>query len=149
VPLLDIVPNASAQHGLSTNRQLGIAFGAIIGFAFLTGLTVFLYSVFYQRFRGSIRARSWKRQLSLRELYLNRGSRRHLHRRSNNSNDNRSASPDAVTIDSVATDPFALITFDFIPSREVPKPASSTDSKAMHPRRGTGWSNFEDYEYDD
>lgn len=144
MPLLDIVPTASAQHGLSTNRQLGIAFGAIIGFAFLAGLAIFLYSVFYQRLRGSIRARSWKRQLSLRELYLNRGSRRQLHRRSNN---NRSASPDAVTIDSVATDPFALITFDFIPSREVPKPASSTDSK--QPRRNTGWSNLEDYEYDD
>jgi hypothetical protein len=58
-----------------------------------------------------------------------------------------------VGSDTVVTDPFALITLDYIPPLEMPlkSAASSSESKSMRPRLDVqvGWRNLEDYEYDD
>lgn len=151
VPLLNITHNASARHGLSTSRRLGIAFGSIIGIAFLTGVLTFFYSIFHHGVRARIRARTWKHQLSLRELYLNRRSRRRRNNKNNTNDDSfgQVREEEEAGSDTVVTDPFALITLDYIPPLEMPKSASSSELKAMRPRRDVGWRNLEDYEYDD
>jgi len=87
VPLLNIthnVPVSIAQHGLSTSRKLGIAFGSIITVGFVTGLLVLLYLILHHRLRSRSRTRSWKRHLDLRKLYLDRKS--HCKRNNNNNN---------------------------------------------------------------
>lgn len=169
VPLLNIMHNMStAQHGLSTSRKLGIAFGSIIAVGFFIGLLVLLYLIFQHRLRTRTCTRSWKRHLNLRKLYMDRGGR--CHRKRNNSNNNvlhtDGAGPCPVTgtsedDDSLSgggaggdtltdpdPDPFGVFAVDFtIPPLETSKSTSTATSKSMGVRRENGWRNFEDYAY--
>jgi hypothetical protein len=124
VPLLNIGHNANARHGLSTNRKLGIAFGSIIGGAFLAGLLTFLYlTSYYHRPWARGRARTWKQQLGPRNLRGRRGRSRR------NTNDTTSlASTDGLTGPGSTS-----------------MPDVSTKSKAIRGRRnsGTRWSGVE------
>jgi hypothetical protein len=140
VPLRNIVQNTSARHGSSTNRQIGIAFGSVFGITFLTGLVIFLYLIYYQRLQTRARARTRKQPLSLKELkelYLNRVSRRRLSNQTRPAGGSRSSE--------TATDPFAMIALDLIPPLELSKTGPMSVSMGAH--RDSRWKNFEDYGY--
>jgi hypothetical protein len=149
VPLLNITHNAStAQHGLSTGRKLGIAFGSVIAFGFFAGLLILLYLILYHRLRARARTRSWKRHLNLRRLYLNRGGS-HRKRDDDDSNVSNTDGPypeESLGADTSMTDPFAVFAVDFtVPPLEMSK--STITAKSMGVRRENGWRNFEDYDY--
>jgi hypothetical protein len=169
VPLLDIIHNVStAQHGLSTSRKLGIAFGSIIGVGFFTGLLILLYLILYHRLRARAHTRSWKRHLNLRKLYMDHGRRSHRKRNDNSYNvSSTDGGPCPVTTmvgsedESLSggggggggdtlrdpdPDPFALFAVDFtIPPVEASKSAAA--AKSMGVRRESRWRKFEDYAY--
>lgn len=158
MPLLNIIHNVStAQHGLSTSRKLGIAFGSLIAVGFFAGLLILVYLILHHRLRARARTRSWKRHLSLRKLYMNRGG---SHRKRNDDNNVSNIDPYPATMmgseeeslsagggDTSLTDPFAVFAVDFtVPPLEMSK-STTTTAKSMGARRENGWRNFEDYDY--
>jgi hypothetical protein len=156
VPLLNIKNNMStAQHGSSTSRKLGIAFGSILAVGSFTCLLILLYLILYHRLRARARSRSWKRHLNLRKLYLDRRS----HHKSDNNNDVSSNTDRPITMvgseeenlslngggDTLTDpDPFA-VDFKILPLDRMSK--STTTAKSKGVRRENGWRNFEDYVY--
>jgi len=159
MPLLNIKSNVSTpQHGLSTSRKLGIAFGSIVAVGSSIGVLILLYPILYHRLRARARSRSCKRHLNLRKLYLDGGDH---HNNDNNSVSNTTYGPVAMvgsegslspTLsgggDTLTNpDPFAVFAVNFTipPVDEMSK--STTTSKSMGVRRGNGWRNFEDYDY--
>jgi hypothetical protein len=157
------------QHGLSTSRKLGIAFGSILAVGSFTGLLILLYLILYHRLRARARSRSWKQHLNLRKLYLDRGSHHKCNNNNNNSNNNNSNNNNVsrntdgpVTMGSeeenlslsgggdtsTDSDPFAVFAVDFTrpPLVEMSKTATTT-AKSTDVCCEAGWRNFEDYEY--
>ena len=155
---------STAQHGLSTSRKLGIAFGSIIAIGFFTGLLILLYLILHNRLRARAHARSWKRHLNLTKLYMD-GGRSHR-KRNDNDNDSNNVSPfpfpvgsedesmsggggggSGDTLTDPDPDPFAVFAVDFtVPPPETSKSTTST-ARSMGVRRETRWRNFEDYVY--
>jgi len=157
VPLLNLTRDTSGvRYGSSTNRKLGIAFGSIVGIGFFTGLLILLYLILAHRLRARSRSRSWKRQLNLRKLYLDRVS----HRRRNTDlsvsitgpitlvgSDYSDMSLSGGGGGDILTDPFAVGPLDStIPPLGVSK-VSKSSTKSMSVRRDAKWRNFEDYDY--
>jgi hypothetical protein len=138
VPLFNIGQNASARRSSSSNRRLGIAFGSIIGVAFLAGVFVFLYLIPYHRPWARARARTWKQQLSLRNL---------RRRRNNDSGPAVGVERSGRSGDTLA-DPFDFNTPEFIPPLDVSTPTSKLQSTRGRRDGDKGWRNLEDYSSD-
>ena len=165
VPLLNITNNVStAQHGVSTGRKLGIAFGSIIAVGFFVGVLILLYLIVYHRLRALARTRSWKRHLNLRKLYLDhRCSSSSSSNNNNNSVSNTTYGPVRMVGSEEGSlspslsgggdtltnpDPFAVFAVDFtIPSLDEMSKSTTTTPNSMGVRRGSGWRNFEDYDF--
>jgi hypothetical protein len=141
VPLLDIVQNASARRvgGSSTNRKLGIAFGSIIGVAFLAGLLTLLCLIFYHRRRPWARARgaqAWEQQLGLGNLRESRRSSSGSRRDTNDVVSNDIAGPassDSFTGPGSTTPGFAI------------SPLESMRGRRDANTKWGGWRNPDDY----
>ena len=154
---------STAQHGLSTSRKLGIAFGSIIAVGVFTGLLILLYLILHHRLRARARTRSLKRQLNLTNLYMD-GGRCHRKRNNNNNNNVSPTSPfpfpvgsedesmsggggSGDTLTNPDPDPFAVFAVDFtVPPLETSKSTANT-ARSMGVRRENRWKNFEDYTY--
>jgi hypothetical protein len=158
VPLLNLTRDTSGvRYGSSTNRKLGIAFGSIVGIGFFTGLLILLYLIVAHRLRTRARSQSWKRQLNLRKLYLDRVS----HRRRNTNLAVSITSPITLVGSDYSdmslsggggggdtlTDAFAVGPLDStIPPLGVSK-VSKSSTLSTRVRRDAKWRNFEDYDY--